>query len=161
MVRRNTYRLGDNLVISDRSGMTRYRSQMRMTWDGLFVDADEWNPREAQDFVRGIPDDQSVPISRPDVKTSVGETTLSSAATRNANSVILTSVTGIADRDTIGILLDDATVHWTFSDGDPSGSTVTLGSFLPGNAASGNTVYLNSINDRTFITATGISAEDL
>lgn len=28
----------------------------------------DWNPRQPQDFVRGIPDPQAVPWSRPDVK---------------------------------------------------------------------------------------------
>jgi len=73
---------------------------------------------------------------------------------RNATAIDLTSVSGLADRDTIGIILNDGSAHWTFCDGTPSGDTVTLGSYLPGAAAVGNAVYLPSINSETFITAT-------
>ena len=161
MVRRNTSILGDWLVVSDRSGMTRYNSEMRMTWDGLYVDKDEWNPREPQDFVRGIPDDQSVPISRPDIRTTAGQTTVKVTALKNALSIDLTTTTGISSGDSISITLDDGIIFSTYSFGEPSGDTITLGTYLPANATAGNLVFLPGINDRTFITATGIMASEL
>jgi hypothetical protein len=36
-----------------------------MKWDGRFVAKESWEPRNAQDFCRGLVDDQRVPIGRP------------------------------------------------------------------------------------------------
>jgi len=155
------YKPGDWLVICDRCGMKRYASQCRLDWQNLFVCERCFEPRHPQDFVKGVPDDQTVPISRPDVVSSMGETTVKTAASKNAMSIDLTSVTGIADRDSIGIVLDNGLVHWTFSDGTPSGYTVTLGSYLPGDATAGNVVYLPSINNYEFNTATTLTATGL
>lgn len=156
------FKLGDWNVMCDRCGMKRRASQCRLNWQNLLVCSDTcWEPRHPQDFVRAIPDDQSVPIARPDVTPSMGETTVGTTAVKNATTIVLTSVTGVADGDSIGIVLDDGTVHWTFSDGDPSGTTVTMGSYLPANATAGNTVYIPSINNETFITATDITATGL
>ena len=153
---------GQYRAICDRCGMKRYSHETKMTWDNLFVCADHcWEPRQPQDFVEGRADDQTVAIARPDVVASMGETTLSSAATKNAASVSLTSTSGIGDRDTIGIVLDNGECHWTFSDGTPTAGVVTLGSYLPGVAASGNTVYVPGINNETYLTATGLTATGL
>jgi hypothetical protein len=91
----------------------------------------------------------------------MGSTTVKVSAVSNALTIDLTSVSGISDGDAIGIVLNDSTVHWTFSNGTPVGFTVTLGSYLPFAATAGNIVYLPSINSETFNTATSITAEDL
>jgi len=111
--------------------------------------------------VRGIVDNQTVPIARPDIVASMGETTLESAAVRWASAVDLTSISGLADKDTIGITLDDGTIFWVFIDGTPTASATPLGDVLPKAAAAGNTVYLPSINNETFVTATTITASGL
>lgn len=147
------YRKGDFKVICDLSGETHWRSECRFTWDNLLVYKDYWYPREAQDFIRAVADDQRVPDPRPDIITTQGETTVKVAAARNATTIDLGSVTGIGDNDSLGITLDGyGGIHWTFSDGTPVGDTVTLGSYLPAAAAAGNVVYLPSINPFTWIT---------
>ena len=150
-------------VICDFCGRKRKASECRMTWDNFFVCADTcWQPRHPQDFVRGVADDQTVPVVRSDVVQSMGTTTLSSAASKNAVTVTLASVSGLTDRDALGIVLDTGECHWTFSDGIPAaGGVVTLGSYLPGNASLGNIVYLPSINNEKFVTATSITPADL
>jgi len=163
MVVRKRYVHGEHLVVCDITGMRRYRSQCRFMWDGNLVQKPSWNQREAQDFVHGLIDDQSVVDSRPDILDTVGETTLSAAAAKDAKSVTLVTVAGIADGDSIGITLDDTTIHWTFSDGTPVGTTVTLpvDATLPSAAASGNDVLLPSISSREYISPSDVSASDL
>ena len=68
---------------------------------------------------------------------------------------------GLADREVIGVVLDDGSAHWTFSDGTATGTTITLGSYLPYQTTSGNTVYIPSINSESYITATTITATGL
>lgn len=148
----NSYKKGDWAVICDKCGRNRYASECRYNWQNQFVCSDTcWEIRHPQDFVHGVEDDQTVPIVRPDIIQSTGETTLSSAAEKNATSVSLSSVSQASDTDSIGIDMDNGATHWTYVNGDPSGTTVYLGSYLPHNASSGNAVYLPSINNETFV----------
>ena len=54
------YKPGDFNIICDYSGFKIRRSEARMTWDGYLVRADFWEPRQPQDFVRGLRDKISV-----------------------------------------------------------------------------------------------------
>jgi hypothetical protein len=63
-----TYKAGDNYVICDYSGFKIRASDARITWDGLLVHKKFWEPRQPQDFVRGVRDD-----SRPSKVRSEGE----------------------------------------------------------------------------------------
>lgn len=155
------YKPGDWNAVCDHCGMTRKASQFRKDWQGFMVCEGCFNTRHPQDFVKGIPENQSVPIARPDTIASMGETTVDTTGLRNATSIVLTSVAGISSGDSLGIVLDNGSVHWTYSDGDPVGTTVTLGSYLPGQATAGNVVYLPSINNEIFVTAAEVTATDL
>ncbi len=63
--RANFYKKGTNNVESDRSGFKLKATDCRMEWNGFFVGKDEWEERNAQDFLRGFPDRQQAAISRP------------------------------------------------------------------------------------------------
>jgi hypothetical protein len=67
------------------------------------------------------------------------QTTLSAAAAAGASTVALTSATGFATSDNIGIVLDSGAIQWTTA--TMSGTTATLGAILTGAAASGNVVF--------------------
>ena len=146
------YKAGDYWVICDKCGMKRYASECQMNWKNQFVCGPCFEPRHPQDFVKAIPDDQSVPIARPRAAITMGETTVSTTGNPGDTTIVLTSVSGIADNDGIGIVLDNGTVHWTFSDGTPVGTTVTIGSPLPWTATAANVVYLPSVNNLTWVT---------
>ncbi len=60
------YKPGDNNAICDRCGKPFKASELKKTWDGLWVCRRDWEPRHPQDFVRGVKDDMSVKVSRPD-----------------------------------------------------------------------------------------------
>lgn len=154
---------GQYNFVCDLCGRKRKASEGRLTWDNFFVCTDTcWQPRHPQDFVESRADDESVEIVRANIVQSMGSTTLSASAVKNATTVTLTSVTGLANLDSLGIELDTGECHWTYSNGTPTaGGVVTLGSYLPGAAASGNTVHLPSINNETYLTAAGITATGL
>ncbi len=73
---RSDYRAGGGVynMICDRCGFKCKSTQIKREWTGLYVcDSsvnDCWEPRQPQDFVRGIPDRQSVPVPRPDMNNS-------------------------------------------------------------------------------------------
>lgn len=66
-------------------------------------------------------------------------TTASAIAT--ATTITVSSISGIAASDRIGIELADGTRQWTTVNGSPSGVTVTITNALTGAVASGATVY--------------------
>lgn len=56
-------RKGDWRAIDDRTGFKVFASELRKEWDNLMcVEPDRRNP---QDYVRGVPDRQTVPFARP------------------------------------------------------------------------------------------------
>lgn len=59
-------RLGDYNAICDISGFEGKASEFALRWDGLRVLRRFWEPRQPQDFVRGVKDDPTVPWSRPE-----------------------------------------------------------------------------------------------
>jgi hypothetical protein len=64
-------RPGDYRVICDRSGFKVWASETGLTWNGLRVHRrflGEEAARHPQDLVRGKPDDQRVPWSRPEAE---------------------------------------------------------------------------------------------
>jgi hypothetical protein len=65
MGKRDYFKHGDYNVICDRCGIKFKASECQMEWDNLYVCYHCWEIRQPQDFVRGIYDDQTVPIARP------------------------------------------------------------------------------------------------
>jgi hypothetical protein len=55
-----TWRSGDYNIICDYSGQKIKRSDAMKTWDNYIVRRDLWEPRQPQDFVRGMRDKISV-----------------------------------------------------------------------------------------------------
>jgi len=60
------WKKGDWNGICQRCGFEFKFSELRKTWDGLWVCQDDWEPRQPQDYVRGLPDNQSVPVTSPE-----------------------------------------------------------------------------------------------
>lgn len=56
---------GDYYQIDDRTGFKIRASTSRMQWNNLVVSPIVYEPRQPQDFVRGVVDNQTVPIPRP------------------------------------------------------------------------------------------------
>lgn len=51
--------------VCDQCGRKRKSYELRLQWDGLRTCQKCWEPRQPQDFVRGVKDDQSAPWTRP------------------------------------------------------------------------------------------------
>lgn len=64
----------------DRSGFRVLSSQTRQEWTGAWVYSPLWEPRQPQDMVRGIKDQQNVEFARPKTEPRYLET---NAVSRN------------------------------------------------------------------------------
>lgn len=65
MGRADYYSKGSWNALCDECGQKFKSFDLKKRWDGLFVCSRDWEPRQPQDFVRGIADPQAVPWSRP------------------------------------------------------------------------------------------------
>lgn len=59
------YKPGSFYRICDRTGFATRAEDTQMEWNGLIVDKRVWEARQPQDFVKGVPDNQTVPYARP------------------------------------------------------------------------------------------------
>ena len=66
MGRADYYNGGNWNGICDRCGKKFKFSQLKKEWDGLFVHEECFEIRQPQDYVKGVRDNMSVPISRPE-----------------------------------------------------------------------------------------------
>lgn len=87
------YEQGSHNAQCDECGRWFKFENMRLRWDLAWVcdTGTCWEPRQPQDFQKGVKDDPSVPIARPRI-VSTGLSTLASSIT--ASAVSLTVVTG-------------------------------------------------------------------
>jgi hypothetical protein len=66
MSHESTFDNGNWNAICDVCGREFRASQMTQRWDGLMVCKDDWEPRQPQDFVRGVADKIAPPWVRPE-----------------------------------------------------------------------------------------------
>lgn len=59
---RNGWKSGDWLVIDEESGMTRYASEVRRDWKGLYVTKAYADDEQPQDFIKPLSDPRPLPF---------------------------------------------------------------------------------------------------
>lgn len=134
------YRPGDFYRQDDLSGFTVRASQTRGMWNGLIVHEKSWEARNAQEFVRGIADDQTVPDPRPlseDTFSGPTYTALTASSNPGSTTITLGTTSGLTNGDSIGIMLDSGIMFRTTINGTPTATVVTLAKALPSKASSG------------------------
>lgn len=62
----NYYKSGTWNAICDVCGFKYKADQLRKRWDGLMVCKEDYEPRNLLDFIRAVPDNQTVPWVRPE-----------------------------------------------------------------------------------------------
>lgn len=60
-------RLGDWNAACFRCGRKIKASEAKKTWQNYWVCPEHWEPRQPQDFVRGVPDNPAPPWAQPQV----------------------------------------------------------------------------------------------
>ena len=71
----STFELGAYNAICDRCGVQRKNHQLRLEWTGLRVCRDCFEVRHPQDYLRGKPDKQAPPWTRPEQEGDENNTT--------------------------------------------------------------------------------------
>jgi len=60
------YKKGDWLAICEVCGRKMKATRLKKRWDGLLVCSEDWEPRQPQDFVRGVPEHVAPPFTNPE-----------------------------------------------------------------------------------------------
>lgn len=110
------YRDGSFYRVDDRTGFTRRAEDTKEEWDGLIVAKDVWEPRQPQDLVKGIIDDQTVPNPRSVAPSQfVGPLYIEITANLavGTTAIPLQSLKGLNVGGKVGIMLDSGTLYNT------------------------------------------------
>jgi len=99
-----------------------------------------WAMEQATLFLEVGTAEYSLSSSGDHCTTDYIQTTLSTDEATNSTSLSLTSTTGMAASDNIGIVLDSGAIHWTTISGAP-GAPTTIATGLASAASSGNIVF--------------------
>lgn len=102
------YRGGDYYQLDDNSGFKVRKSQTQEQWNGIVTIDAHFNPRQPQDLVTGVKDDQSVDVPRPrqvNQFTVVG-TVVTAFAARGSTSILVENTAGFTVGDACQVMLD-------------------------------------------------------
>lgn len=94
--------------LDDRSGFKCRDTDTTKEWNGLYIRNDMAEPRQSQDFVRGVADDQRVPEPRPrQMDAFLGPliTTLTAASAAGATSLAVASSVRMFAGDVIEVMV--------------------------------------------------------
>lgn len=137
------YKPGSFYRSDDRSGFTRRAEDTKQEWNSLIVGKNLWEERQPQDFVRGVPDDQTVPDARPEpgpIWDGPLSTQLAEAAAIGATFLFLQAINGFSAGGKVGIMLDSGSYFNTTQVGPATSGGINIATGLPNTAASGNVV---------------------
>lgn len=104
---------GDWYRICDRTGFKIRMNKTRMEWTERIVRNQSWEPRQPQDLVQGVMDDQSVTDPRPrSINQFQGPlgTTVAVTAVAGGSSIQVVSAKRMFPNDIIGVMLNNGEV---------------------------------------------------
>lgn len=89
-------------------------------------------------------------------------TQLANDAAANDTELTVDSITGFANDDNVGIILDDNTIHWDTANGAPANTEITVDTGIPSAASTDNYVfgYTNSITRPVIISEARVRNTD-
>lgn len=144
MGRQLSYRKGSFYRVSDRTGFPVRAEDTRKEWSGLIVEASTYEPRQPQDLVRGVRDDQSVRDARPVAPaTFTGPvwTVTTAAIAIGAVNIPVESLATFSPGQTISIMLDDGALFSATVTGLTGAPSLTITPGLPNTASDGAQVW--------------------
>lgn len=108
---------GDWNANCDRCGFKFKASKLKEEWTGFMVCKECWEPRHPQDFLRGVPDDPSVPWTRPDF--TYGEQDRYTDVAGNSLGTTDQAYYEWGDRNINAVILDEDHLSWTVYNSNP------------------------------------------
>jgi hypothetical protein len=138
---------GDFYRICDRSGFKFRARKTSMEWNNLIVADRFWEIRQPQDFVKGVQDNQTVPMPRPrQVNSFLGalSTTLTAAVSAGGSVLPVVSSVRMQIGDSMSVMLDTGSLLSCTISNVPNSTSIVVNPVLPYSASSGNLVIDDS-----------------
>lgn len=132
---------GDYYRIDDRTGFKVRAGRTRKEWTGMIVRDQSWEPRQPQDLVQGVRDDQNAPEPRPpSVSGFLGPLCTTVTATTPTGGILVqvTDTERMFIGDDIGIILDNGEMFRTKIGFIYSTTWIDTLDLLPWSTSSGN-----------------------
>lgn len=145
---------GDYYQLDDNTGFKVRAKRTRVQWNGIVTTREHFNPRQPQDLVTGVRDDQSVPMPRPRQKNTftIVASWVTAPAHRGANSLTVDSAVGFTAGDLCQVMLDSG-ANFQFTLGGVAGSVLSWsGAGLP--ASAGVLFAENTVTDLSSVGGT-------
>lgn len=149
--------------IDDQSGFKVRAERTRKQWNNIIVRLESWEPRQPQDFVKGVPDYQMVPEPRPrQTNTFLGPLVSSIIAPTPTGSILIEiENTGrMYAGDVINVILDNTDSFRTTINKVNSNTELILGAPLPWSVSFGNEVSDWSAVSPPNINSSGSGGDD-
>lgn len=131
---------GDFYRIDDMSGFKVRSDRTRKMWYGTWRREKSWEPRNAQDFVRGVRDYQNAPEPRPrQTNVFIGPlgTTLTADVAAQATTLPVVSSVRMELGDTLTVMLANGIQFHTTVSNTPTQTSILISTPLPYAASSG------------------------
>lgn len=132
------YGQGDTVSPNDISFSAIALNMMIKAWEGQGIHL--WTSAEAALFFTAGKQKYSLASTSTDIAGDYPIFTILSS-TASGSSLIVTSTTGMAVNDNIGIKLDSNAIQWTTIASIPDSTTINLNASLTGTATNGNNVF--------------------
>jgi hypothetical protein len=135
------FKMGSFYRIDDRTGFATRAESTRQEWTGLIVEKGRWEPRQPQDFVKGVVDDQTVPLPRPrsiDAYDGPLHTFITVQASIGDVLINVNNTSRMYAGDNIELVLDNGELLQTFIVQVASPTTLRLNNPLPWAASVNN-----------------------
>ena len=99
---------GDYYQLDDNTGFKVRASTTRQQWNSVVTQPQHFNPRQVQDLVVGVRDDQSVPMPRPRQQNQYvfASATVTAPAARGSTTIAVDTTIGFTVGDRCQVMLD-------------------------------------------------------
>ena len=103
---------GDNYLLDDISGFKIRRSKARLQWDNIATSGSRWSPRQPQDLVQAVRDEQYVSLSRPRQQNrfTILGTSVTAPSAAGSTSLTVQSTVGFQVGDNCQVVLDNGNI---------------------------------------------------
>lgn len=128
------YNPGDNYFLDDNTGFKVRASKARLQWNNIATSGSHWNPRQPQDLVVAVRDEQIAALVRPrqpNIFVITG-TVVTAFAPQESTSIVVDSTVGFSPGNRVQVMLDQG-APFQFTLVTVSGNTLSWsGAGLPG-----------------------------
>lgn len=137
------YKPGSFYRICDRTGFATRAERTSQEWNGLMVRDSVFEARQPQDFVKGVQDNQTVPLARPrQVNSFLGSltTNLTANVAAGATTLPVTSSVRMQIGDSMEVILDTGQQFICTISNVPTSTSIQVNPVLAYSSSAGNLV---------------------